>query len=57
MTADVAYEFVVCQIFECDSDLDAAILSWAENKNRVDLNEGHEIAALMELRKHSATDD
>jgi len=56
-TADVAYEHIVCQIFSCETDLDAAVLSWAENKNRVDLTEGHEIAAVMELRKFNVPDD
>jgi len=56
-TADIAYEYIVCQVFSCDNDLDAAVLSWAENKNRVDLTEGHEVAAVLELRKFQVSDD
>jgi len=57
VAANLAYEFVVCQVFNCENDLEAATLSWAENKNRIDLTEGHEIAAVLELRKFDATDD
>jgi hypothetical protein len=56
-SADVAYEHIVCQVFSCETDLDAAVLSWAENKNRVDLTEGHEVAAVIELRKFNVPDD
>jgi hypothetical protein len=57
VSADIAYEYVVCQVFDCENDLEAAALSWAENKNRVDLTEGHEISAVMELRAFDAPDD
>jgi len=55
--ADIAYEYVVAQVFNCENDLEASVLSWAENKNRIDLTEGHEIAAVLELRKFDANDD
>jgi hypothetical protein len=57
VSADIAYEFVICQVFNCENDLEAATLSWAENKNRIDLTEGHEVAAVMELRRFGASDD
>jgi hypothetical protein len=56
VTADVAYEFVPCQVFSCNSDLDALALAWAENKSRVDLTDGHEIAEVIKLREAGATD-
>jgi len=54
--ADVAYEFVPCQIFACNSDLQALALAWAENKSRINLTEGHEIAEVVKLRAAKATD-
>lgn len=56
-TADVAYNLVPCQIFMCDSDLDALALSWAENKTRINLTDGHEAAEVVKLRQANATDD
>ena len=57
VSADIAYEYVVCQIFSCSSDLEAATLAWAENKNRINLTDGHEVAAVREFRLYGATDD
>lgn len=57
ITADIAYAMVPCQIYSCDDDLDALALSWAENKNRVNLTDGHEIAEVIKLRQAEATDD
>jgi ParB-like chromosome segregation protein Spo0J len=54
--AHEAYEFVTCQVFMCSDDLQALALSWAENKNRVNLTDGHEIAELIQLRDNGATD-
>lgn len=55
--ADVAYEYVPCQIFACNSDLQALALAWAENKSRINLTEGHEIAEVVKLRAAKATDN
>jgi hypothetical protein len=56
-SADIAYEFVVCQVFFCDTDLHALSLAWAENKNRINLTDGHEVAEVIKLRDCDATDD
>jgi predicted mannosyl-3-phosphoglycerate phosphatase (HAD superfamily) len=56
VAADEAYEFVTCQIFMCADDLEALALSWAENKTRINLTDGHEIAELIQLRDSDATD-
>lgn len=55
--ADEVYEFVICQVWNCNDDLEALALSWAENKGRVNLNDGHEIAVAMRLRNCGATDE
>ena len=55
-TADEAYEFVTCQVFSCSDDIEALTLAWAENKNRINLTDGHEIRQLMQLRDANATD-
>jgi len=54
--ADEAYALVPCQIFMCNSDLDALSLAWAENKSRINLTEGHEIAEVIKLRDAKASD-
>jgi hypothetical protein len=54
--ADEAYEYLNVMVFSTNDDLEALSLAWAENKCRVDLNEGHEIAEVMRLRKYKATD-
>lgn len=54
--ADEAYELVTCQVFMCSDDIEALTLSWAENKTRVNLTDGHEIAELIQLRDSGATD-
>lgn len=54
--ADEAYEFVVCQVFACNDDLEALALAWAENKGRINLTEGHEIAEVIKLREVKASD-
>lgn len=56
-SADVAYNSVPCQIFAVNSDLDALALAWAENKGRINLTEGHEIAEVIKLRKFGASDE
>ena len=56
-TADQAYEFVLCQVFAVNSDLEALALAWAENKSRINLTDGHEIAEVIKLREAEATDD
>lgn len=55
-TADIAYEYVPCQIFMCSDDINALVLAWAENKNRINLTEGHEMAQVIQLRESGATD-
>ena len=55
--AQEAYNKIVCQIHMADDDLEALELSWAENKNRIDLTDGHEVAEVIRLRKHGADDD
>jgi hypothetical protein len=54
--ADEAYEYVVCQVFPCNDDLEALALSWAENKCRINLTDGHEIAEVIKLREVDAPD-
>lgn len=55
--ANEAYEKVLCQVFACETDLDALALAWAENKGRINLSEGHEVAEFIKLRKHHASDE
>lgn len=57
VSADVAYAKVPCQIFAVNDDLDALALAWAENKTRINLTDGHEIAEVMNLRKFNASDE
>ena len=54
--ADKAYEFVACQVFAVNDDLEALALSWAENKSRINLTDGHEVAEVIKLRDSHATD-
>lgn len=54
--ADKAYEFVACQVFAVNDDLEALALAWAENKTRVNLTDGHEVAEVIKLRDCDATD-
>ena len=56
-SAEEAYAKIACQVFACNSDLDALALSWAENKTRINLSEGHEIAEVIKLRKFNADDE
>lgn len=55
--ADKAYATIPCQIFAVNDDLQALALAWAENKSRINLTEGHEIAEVIKLRKVGASDD
>jgi len=55
--ANKVYASIACQIFSCNDDLEALALAWAENKTRINLTEGHEIAETIKLRKHGATDE
>ena len=57
ITADVAYQLVPCQVYNCEDELDALALSWAENKTRINLTDGHEIAEVIKLRNANASDD
>ena len=56
-SAEVAYANIPCQVFAVDSDLDALALAWAENKSRINLTDGHEVAELINLRKFNANDE
>lgn len=56
-SADKVYSKVICQVFAVNSDLDALALAWAENKNRINLSEGHEIAEVIKLREFDASDE
>lgn len=56
-SAEQAYEAIPCQIFAVNSDLEALALAWAENKSRINLTDGHEIAEVIKLRKAKATDE
>jgi hypothetical protein len=55
--ADQAYVTIPCQCFAVNTDLDALALSWAENKGRINLSDGHEVAEVIKLRKFAATDE
>lgn len=57
VSADEAYHLIPCQIFAVATDLDARALAWAENKGRINLTEGHEVAEVIKLRKFGATDE
>lgn len=56
-SADVAYATIPCQVFAVNNDLEALALAWAENKGRINLTEGHEIAEVIKLREVGASDD
>lgn len=56
-SADKAYATIPCQVFAVNDDLQALALAWAENKGRINLTEGHEIAEVMKLRKVGASDE
>ena len=56
-SADEAYETIPCQVFAVNDDLEALALAWAENKGRINLTEGHELAEVMKLRKVGASDE
>lgn len=55
--ANYVYENVLCQIYFADSDFDALAFSYSENNCRVNFNDGHEIAMLLQLRSYKADDD
>lgn len=55
--ADEVYEFIICQVWNCNDDLEALGLSWAENKGRVNLSDGHEVAVALRLRNCGASDE
>ena len=55
--ANEAYSTVLCQVFAVNDDLEALALAWAENKGRINLTEGHEIAEVIKLRKCGASDE
>lgn len=56
-SADKAYATVLCQCFYVNNDLEALALAWAENKGRINLTEGHEVAEVIKLRKVGASDE
>ena len=55
--AGEVYKDVLCQIYNTQSDIEALAYSYSENACRKNLNDGHDVAILMELRRHKATDD
>ena len=55
--AGEVYKDVLCQIYNTESDIEALAYSYSENACRKNLNDGHDVAILMELRRHKATDD
>lgn len=55
--ASEVYKDVLCQIYNTKSDIEALAYSYSENACRKNLNDGHDVAILMELRRHKATDD
>lgn len=55
--ANEAYALIPCQIFAVSNDLEALALAWAENKGRINLTEGHEIAEVRKLRQINASDE
>ena len=57
VSADLFYENVICQIYPVSNDLEAYLLSWWENKDRIDLTEGHEVAQVIQLRKYNIDDN
>lgn len=56
-SAEQAYETIPCQIFQVNNDLDTLAIAWAENKSRVDLTDGHEVAEVAKLRSVNASDE
>lgn len=56
-SADQVYKTIPCQVFSVNSDLDALALSWAENKTRINLTDGNEVAEVHRLRSFGATDE
>jgi hypothetical protein len=55
--ADQVYKTVACQVFSVNNDLDALALSWAENKSRINLTDGNEVAEVHRLRSFGASDE
>lgn len=57
VSATEAYENIACMVFAVNNDLDALALAWAENKARLNLTDGHEVAEVVKLRKYNAPDE
>lgn len=55
--AKEAYSNVLTHVFAVNDDLQALELSWSENKNRINLTDGHEIMQVIKLREHNASDE
>ena len=55
--ATEAYENIACMVFAVNNDLDALALAWAENKSRLNLTDGHEVAEVVKLRRFNAPDE
>lgn len=55
--ANEVYEYVLCQIYHANNDLDALALSYTENDCRINQGEGHDIAMVQELRSCGASDE
>jgi hypothetical protein len=55
--AQEVYEWILCQIFKADTELEAIQLSRAENSCRKDFSEGTDIALVVELRECNYSDE
>lgn len=55
--ADQVYEYVLCQIYAVNNDIDALALSYTENDCRVQQGDGADVAMVQELRRCRASDE
>jgi len=55
--ANEVYGMVPCQIFDGSTDLEALAISYAENRIRQQLSDGHDVALLRELRADEDIED
>ena len=54
--ANEVYEYIPCQIYQTEDDLQALELSTTENRVRTNLTEGHDVALVRELRECEVED-
>ncbi len=55
--ADKVYEYVLCQVYSVNNDIDALSLSYTENDCRINQGEGSDVAMVVELRRCGASDE